>query len=927
MTGDRNAGKTGEVYGRARDAAKSGARVAILVPSLPERDRAASEFGQGFPTRIAVETLDAFLGQLWEQWGDGRRILGEPERLILLDEAAERSRTLWDGRVPSTALRRVLPVLVQRAAERDPDKALRRPQEPLAAALVAAVEAYERLAEEQGLIEPAAAHRRAAAAIPSGGLPDLVCLNRFETFTPPQAAFLEAASRKTDVIVALTYVPGSMTTAAVEGLARRLEALASATVRVASEPVDTVPEIAALQKGLSSGEATAVSTGAVAFIGVRGASEEAAAAARAIAEMVDSGISPDRVGLVARRIDRRSVAVGEALDAHGLPWRYEGTWRFRDSGFGRSAMALLRLVRDGRREDLAAFLQGGYAGLTAEEADGFLKAVRGRRPAHGDELWRLASRAPGAAGRILAAAEALRRGAVGAGAVDALRCLADEMLVHRHGTAPVLEREGRLDARCRQRMLEAAGAVVRSRGCVDVDALVRALDRTSVTVEDDSAGVVVSSPERIRSRRFDGLVLLGLQAEEFPSASGALGLPRKLVDALDEAGIDARPRTDLDAERLLFYQAVTAARRRLALVWQDADDDGRDRERSLFVDELMDAYRVAPEVQKGEGAGQPPSPPKMGEEARTAGARKPSAVRSAWEDAELGADLREALAQRSVFAASELEAYLRCPRLWFYRYVVRAEGLDAEIDALRAGRVAHAILQRFYEKWQELATARVHPADLARALELHAHVAESVAADGMTAESLRERARIQRAVRGSRLVIVRDAESFVGFEPVRHEVVLSDEEPWTEFDGWRLRGRVDRVDAGEAGLIVTDYKSRTKPELSWRRFESGGVLQAPLYAAVIRRMLGQPVAGVVYRTMSWREKDRGAYLRGAVMSPWLAAGDAVDADGLEAIIADAVRRAGEAVAGIRAGRIPCEPLGKDTCESCPADTWCGRAAR
>lgn len=928
VTGDRNAGKTGEVHRRAREAAAAGLSVAVLVPSMPERDRAADEFARDCPTRIAVQTLDGFVRELWEQWGDGRRIVGEPERLILLDEAIGRSRAEWEGLVPESALRRVLAPLVQRAAERSPTTRLQTPADPLAAALVAAVRAYERLLEERRLIEQQAACMLTAATCASQRLPHLICVNRFETFTPPQAAFLEAASRATDVVLALTHVPGSAVTAAVDPLAERFTSSAERVVRVSGGPVATDPEIASLQEGLSAGEKRAVARGAVTVVGVRGSSQEAEAAARAIAEMAESGISPDQICLVARRIDRRATELGDALDAYGLPWRYEGTWRFRDSGFGRSALALLRLVSDGRREDLATFVQGGYAGLTAEEADEFLKDVRRRRPAHGDELWRQAMRAPGAAGRILSAAATLRRDGRGLQAAEAVREIADMMLANRHGPSPVLDRAGRLDARCRQRMLEAVAAVVEFRGAVEPDVLVSVLEQARVTVEDDVTGVVVSSPERIRSRRFDALVVVGLQADEFPSIGDALGLPRKTAEALQAAGIDVRPRRDLDAERLLFYQTVTAARRRLVLVWQDQDEDGRDRERSLFVDELLDAYEHAPTVRQG-AAADGGAAGAVGSVERPRGARAEISVRqrSEWEDAELGPDVREALSRRTAFSAGELETYARCPRSWFYRHLMRAEGLDAEVDARSKGRIAHAIMQRFYERWQELGAARLCVADLPRARDLHAYVARAVLADAMDAESLNERAQIQRAVRGSWAVIARDAESFEGFEPLRHEVVLSEQAPWCDFGDWRLKGRVDRIDAGERGLIVADYKSSTKSGLSWQKFAEEGVLQAPLYAAAVSRMLGLPVVGMLYRAMSWRENDRGAYLRDVVRSPWLVREDSVSADEIEAIIADAVTRAGQAVAGIRAGLIPCEPVGKDACTYCPARTWCGKAAR
>ena len=64
-----------------------------------------------------------------------------------------------------------------------------------------------------------------------------------------------------------------------------------------------------------------------------------------------------------------------------------------------------------------------------------------------------------------------------------------------------------------------------------------------------------------------------------------------------------------------------------------------------------------------------------------------------------------------------------------------------------------------------------------------------------------------------------------------------------ETAGHRLCGIIDRVDEGESGLIIVDFKSgQRKPPLA----EVERDLQLTLYAFAARQVLGQPVEQVIY---------------------------------------------------------------------------------
>lgn len=930
VIGDRSAGKTGVLYERVRDAVSRGKRAALLLPTLPERDRAAYELAATCPTGLRIETLDSYLDELWSLAGDGRRPVAPAERAVLLEQALESVSPRLSVAMPLTYARRALRILVERAAERPAGSLGRPPSDPLARAIMTAVAEYERLLDARGLVEPAAA-RMAASRLATGAvLPDLVCVNRFETFTPPQEAFMRAAaSIGSDVVVAVTYVEGSAATCAAERLVRTLAGLPGAEViRVDGRPLGSADEIVALQASLASGVSRAVAEGRVRLEATEGARGEAAAAAQIVAEMADTGIPFEEIAVVARSMRGRARRLAYAMDALGIPWRYEGTWSYRDSGLGRAIVSLLRFVAGGEREHLASFLQSDYARISHDDADTYLRQMRSRRIAASEKMWRAAAAAPGEAGRIVQRAIGSVRQGSGEAAVQALCRIADEMMVSRHGEAPVLDREGLLDAKARNALAQAASAMVESTGKLDPASLAAVLEGSSITSDDAGPGVTISTAERIRSRRFEAVVLVGMGADEFPRLDAALGLPRRTLHALARVGIDAGPRVGLDEERLLFYQAVTAARQRLALVWQAVDDEGNEKDPSLFIDEIVDAYaagrqpKVAIAGKHSEQRGGPEVAP--GPVAFTA-SEAPHGAASHAEDAASTA-LADDLAQKDVFSASELEAYLRCPRRWFYERHLRPASIDVHVDDLRRGYLAHTFLQRFYEKWQELGYSRVEPGALHDALRVHDEVMSTVLESEPQPESLDEQGQIQRAITGTRRVVQRDALSFPGFAPIAHEVAFGTQErDAMEIDGWRLRGRIDRIDAGDAGLIVCDYKSGNG--VAATSFDDERILQAPLYSLVAERLYGRPVVGMLYRTMS-SGQDRGAYVCGVVSSPWLAKADAREEKrDLAELIEAAVQRASVAVAGIRAGKIDPRPYRPEACTDCIAHTWCDGSQR
>ncbi len=87
ITGRAGSGKTEAVGAGIVDAARSGS-CALLVPTHPDVVRARRDLAARGVARVRVATIDDHVSQLWGLRGDGRQLVGAPQRRALLSEAA-----------------------------------------------------------------------------------------------------------------------------------------------------------------------------------------------------------------------------------------------------------------------------------------------------------------------------------------------------------------------------------------------------------------------------------------------------------------------------------------------------------------------------------------------------------------------------------------------------------------------------------------------------------------------------------------------------------------------------------------------------------------------------------------------------------------------------------------------------------------------
>ena len=182
-------------------------------------------------------------------------------------------------------------------------------------------------------------------------------------------------------------------------------------------------------------------------------------------------------------------------------------------------------------------------------------------------------------------------------------------------------------------------------------------------------------------------------------------------------------------------------------------------------------------------------------------------------------------------SATRLKLYQTCPRQYRYRYV---EGLPTTVSvALVFGRSIHAAICHLHRRALELAG----PLDLADALD---------AFDGLWRQGLAEEE-----------PVVKDPADLVGYEGWAGQIlagyVLANERvepplalefgfdlPW---EGHVLTGFIDRIDEGEGGLTIIDFKSGgRKPSPNAVRED----VQLTLYAFVAQQLFEAPVERVIY---------------------------------------------------------------------------------
>lgn len=929
VTGRPNAGKSGLLYGPVLAAARTGTTAVILLPTRPDTRRAADEFASRQISGVRTIVLDEWIAELWSLYGDGRRLIdrGVREALVLRACAETPLAAIASSAKRPGFVRALASVAERLAGTGDP-----RPLSAEDREMVAVLQRYGELARAEGLVELG----RAAALLGADPLPQEgpVAVNRFTDLSAAQESFVCGLATVADVRVALPWEEDVPATEALTPLVRRLAALGE---HVHVETPHSTGELDRLEHDLYRPVEPIVPSGAVVFAEAAGEEAEAVLAVDLAAEMIADGVEPSRIAIIFRNAASRSSAIEAAAEQAAVPVSVDVAVPLAATTMGRALLGLLDATsgRDESRERILAFLHSPYSGATPADVEQLDLMWRRHRAVGRRLLQEAASRVPASAAAIGHARSVCAEG-VTAQNVKKWKQLFDALLVSAEARRELGDAVGTMDCAVHREALRTLGALAGGLSHAVAEGEAReALSRT--TVSSGSSGredaVLVTEVHRVRSRRFDAVILGGLTAAEFSSER-----PRSVAEEFIErlgvsAGADGRA-----SERLLFYTAVTRPRKRLVLLRQATDVTGQALRPSAFWDEVLDLYREpgAPQDDEGHPEGlahlsRPLSALAESSVCYSSGRREerasgqPRAHRPS-RGVLISGEVLAAIRTQDEFSVSELERYATCPYRWFVDRAVRPREIDVAFEAREAGSAAHEALAAFYERWSETdAPRRVLPEDLPEALRLADEVLDSVLQQAPETRGLAEElaaGRVRRWVSG---VVEDDAHLLPGYTPIHHELGFGREEgrPF-KLAGVDLRGRIDRIDAGHGGLVVTDYKSAASVS-GHASFAGSGVIQLPVYLSAAAALLGGEPDGAIYRSL--RSRTARGFWRADRLSlvECGSSRDAVDAETLAAILSTAADRVLAAAEGIRSGAIAPIAGGCDACATCPAFATCEEA--
>lgn len=928
ITGRANAGKTGALYGELEATCRRGACPTLLVPVSQDVWRATAELADRGIRGVKIAALDAWIAELWALYGDGRRLVGEASRLSLLSVAIARCEL--DVLRRSSAYPGFIGLMAD-VARRLTTPAVESNGGPASGEAKAVLVRYSSLLQERQLVEYGTAAIQVASRVPAQS--STVFVNRFTDFSAAQEAFLLGLSGESDVVVALPWEAGFPATEALTPLVGRLSAAAE-SVRHEAAPVqqDALGSIEADLYGQASAHTASEQ---LVFAVATGDEAECILAARLAADAAARGIPPENIAIVFRDVGRRAGLLVAALSAVGLAVEVDSCPRLPGTSLGRAFLGLIEACLEPTREGLLAWALSPYAGAAADDVAAADSRWREERLS-GDALLHAASADLGSAGTTVGLACSLARDGVRTENLGEWRALASQLLgsaAHVHG----LENAGgALDAAAHRAIVSAVVDLANSDPNATTSELLRVLRRTTVATRpaERSGAVQIADAQRIRGRRFDVVILGGLTASEF-AADKEPALAARVLAALGEP-----PGTEeVLSERLLFYLLVSRARRELVLLRQVADAAGEAQRACAFWDEVIDVFREP----SGEELPEFPAGARVerlgiaddlvaaapafqrGRSAQRAKAAQIAPIR-----VERGRlrDLRVfgLLAATTEFSVTELEVYGQCPYRWFYDRALKPRELDPEIDARERGSYAHRLMHEFYRTWAHTSGAtRITPGSLGDALRVFDEAEQRVRSEmRMKADSLEEELDLARAAEWARSVVRDDATFLQSFEPVAHEFVFgSNAGVPVHVGGVALRGSIDRVERGGAGVVAIDYKS-SKDVRGHASFATHGLIQAPVYAMAASQAFDAPVVGGLYRSLR-SLRTRGFYLAGSLCLEGRGGDrDELAEESLNQVLDRATHLVAQAASGIRAGDIAPRPSRK-SCAICGARKVCGEA--
>jgi ATP-dependent helicase/DNAse subunit B len=817
------------------------------------------------------------------------------------------------------------------------------PDAPGAAHEAAAIyDRYTRALERLDRVDPELFAWRALDALRArpgawGATP--VLLYGFDDLTPLECDAVETLARVADaeVTVSLTYEAGR--TAFAGRAAALVQELSQLATRVTELPPDdshfaskSRAALHHLERHLFEPDVARVRAGdAVKLLVAGGERAEAELVAAELRSLLEDAVPAEQIAVVLRSPERGAPLLEHVLAAYGIPYARERRIRFAHTALGRGLLALVRCALHAdaaRAADLLTYLRTPGRLERIELADRLELTVRRKVVGDVATARRIWEDAPG--GWPLRELDRLR-GAAADGPQALLAALAREaralFAAPRRGQAAQLDPDEEVDAHALAALLRALDeladlAQADPRRAPAADELLEALERLKLPLGPSSrpGAVLIADPLAIRARRFDTVILCGLQEGEFPRpASPEPFLSDEERRALNTAtGLRLAAREDrLADERYLFYAAVSRANRRVILSCRDADEEGNPALPSFFVDDVRALLQELPVRRRplSEVTWPLEQVPTPAERARAEALAAPRATPPPL--ASLGPDAQAALRQRELLSAGGLEAYARCPVKWLVERELAPDRFEPDPEAIARGSCVHRVLERVLSQLDWPLTPDALPAAEAVVREV---VAEEAARLVLGRGSAAQAAAAHEIAADVMRLLRHEAQSGGAFAPAELELAFGFADdggglgPLVLGDGaLRLRGVIDRVDLDRAGrALVRDYKSGRKgtgwPVARWRAEDQ---LQVALYMVAVRELLRREPVGGVYQPLRGEDlRARGLVREDADTGELVVDTDRRSQEELEAELDAAAARACELAERLRGGELCATP---ETC--------------
>jgi ATP-dependent helicase/DNAse subunit B len=911
ITGPANAGKAELVMDALRSHLARGEEPILVVPTRADAEHYLRELaGDRAAIGVRVERFAGLIGEAVLRAGIAEPVIGglARERLLLALAAGEDPESARGARrgfaralsdlLAELQFRRIAPGRLLRALEdwRAADGPDAAPIElgRIYAGYRDALRRLGRLDTEQRAVLALDALREQPALW--GRTP--VLLYGFDDLTTLQLDAVETLGSVVDapVTLSLPYEPGR---AAFGGRATTFQALAplldqrgehrALPARGDHYAAHARRALSHLERSLFEPGAARLDAGsALRLLEGGGERAELELLAEEIASLLQQGMAAEDIAVLVRGAGTSTELLEEVLSAEGVPYALQRRRPIGDASIGAALLGLLRCVpaADGAQAD-----EPGDAGELGDllawlRAPGLLEL-----PALADRLELRARRAgaqSAAQGRALwqqrhwpletidRLREAQARGPL-ALIERASRELYWLFCAPRRSTAAVLGAEE----------LDEAGALAAGRRAF---AELRELARIAPELAPSGAreladvlehvsflsgegpqpgAVAVLDPLALRARRVRALFVCGLQEGVFPARSRPQPLlseeeRRRLAEVsglrLGEQ-VDGSQGDQLAAERYLLYAAVSRPQELLVLSWHASDDEGQATPRSLFVDDVCDLFEqglLEQRARRALGA----VDDRAAEAVADANGRTPPVLGARRSDEPLRDELLLAELAERPWSASAMERRIACPVAWFVDRLLRPDEFEPQPEPLARGALAHAVLKDTLEGLRlQTGSARLRPATLALARELLDCSLTARESEHPLSVAPERRAAVRRRLQADlERYLTQAAASESPLEPTELELGFgfdgADDRgepsvlPALELGGgFKLRGRIDRIDVGSRGeAVVYDYKGKDPPASA--RWIKDGKLQVALYMRAAEQLLGLDVIGGLYQPLA-----------------------------------------------------------------------------